>query len=222
MGEARPETELTDSPEEKPDLQIESNVSKSINKSGGKAGKKNKEKLGSSRGVETMFRNTSRANYQLMAFADNKASIMITINAFILSILMASISSAINQTPWLMLPFSAFMLTSVVSIFYAVLAAYPRVNDKKVSIQDVRDMKGNANIHFFGTVANMDAYDYSLATEEMIRDQNFLYNSMALDNHNIAKMLLRKFKMLSLAYKAFLIGLAISLISAVGSYIVNA
>lgn len=177
--------------------------------------------LGSSRGIETMFRNASRANYQLIAFADNKASIMITVNGFILSVLMASIGSTYNQTPWLVLPSFSFMLTSIASIFYSVLAAYPRVPDKNISVQDVREMKPDANILFFGTSANMSEEDYLQITEEMLKDQNFLYRTMAQDNRNIGKMLLRKFKMLSLAYRVFLFGLTITLVLAVSSYIAN-
>jgi len=177
--------------------------------------------LGTSRGIETMFRNSSRANYQLIAFADNKASIMITVNGFILSVLMASIGSTFNQTPWLVLPSFSFMLTSIASIFYSVLAAYPRVPDKKISIQDVREMKPDANILFFGTSANMSEEDYLQVTEEMLKDQNFLYRTMAQDNRNIGKMLLRKFKMLSLAYRVFLFGLTITLFLAVSSFIAN-
>ncbi len=185
------------------------------------AKKQEKELLGTSRGIETMFRNASRANYQLIAFADNKASIMITVNGFILSVLMASIGSTFNHTPWLVLPSFSFMLTSIVSIFYSVLAAYPRVSEKKITIQDVRDMKPEANILFFGTSANMSEEDYLKVTEEMMKDQNFLYRTMAQDNRNLGKMLLRKFKMLSLAYRVFLFGLTITLVLAVSSYIAN-
>jgi hypothetical protein len=180
-----------------------------------------KRPLGTSRGIETMFRNASRANYQLIAFADNKASIMITVNGFILSVLMASIGSTYNQTPWLVLPSVSFMLTSIASIFYSVLAAYPRVPDKTISMQDVRDMKPDANILFFGTAANMNEDDYLQVTEEMMKDPDFLYRTMAQDNRNIGKMLLRKFKMLSLAYRAFLFGLTVTLFLAISSYFVN-
>ena len=183
--------------------------------------KKKESLLGTSRGIETMFRNASRANYQLIAFADNKASIMITVNGFILSVLMASIGSTYNQTPWLVLPSFSFMLTSIASIFYSVLAAYPRVPDKKITIQDVREMRPDANILFFGTSANMSEDDYLQVTEEMLKDQNFLYRTMAQDNRNIGKMLLRKFKMLSLAYRVFLFGLTITLFLAVSSYLAN-
>jgi hypothetical protein len=180
---------------------------------------KNQGVLGTSRGIETMFRNMSRSNYQLMALADNKASIMITVNGFILSILMASIGNTYSQTPWLVLPSISFMLTSIASIFYSVLAAYPRVPDKNISTQDVRDMKPDANILFFGTAANMNEDDYLQVTEEMLQDQNFLYRTMALDSRNISKMLLRKFKMLSFAYRVFLFGLTVTLFLAVSGYI---
>ena len=54
--------------------------------------KKKKEGLGTSRGIETMFRTSYRTHVDLSSLADNKANIMIGINGIIMSILIASIS----------------------------------------------------------------------------------------------------------------------------------
>ena len=94
--------------------------------------KQDKERpLGTSRGVETMFRNASRANYQLIAFADNKASIMITVNGFILSVLMASLGNTYNQDSMVGIAIVLIYADKHCQYFYSVLAAYPRVPDKK-------------------------------------------------------------------------------------------
>ena len=55
--------------------------------------------LGSSRGVETMFRTSYRTHVDLSHLADNKANIMISINGIIISILLASISPKIDANP---------------------------------------------------------------------------------------------------------------------------
>ena len=46
--------------------------------------------LGTSKGVETMFRNAVRSEMELLALAATKANIMISLNGFIVSALMIS------------------------------------------------------------------------------------------------------------------------------------
>ena len=55
-----------------------------------KVNKKKKKKVVYSKGVETMFRNAYRAQLDLISLAATKANIMISLNGFIVSILMVS------------------------------------------------------------------------------------------------------------------------------------
>ena len=58
-----------------------------------KKGKKDKGgSLGTSRGIETLFKTQYRVNMDLSALADTKSNIMISINGIIISIILASIS----------------------------------------------------------------------------------------------------------------------------------
>ena len=99
-----------------------------------------KKKLGSrKRGVSDMFRTSYRTHIDLSGIADNKSNIMISINGIIISIVIASISPKIDSNPWLLIPTSILLITSLSSMVYAVLSARPRVSKEKVTLDDVRE-----------------------------------------------------------------------------------
>ncbi|MEQ8245483.1 HD domain-containing protein, partial [Fulvivirga sp.] len=56
------------------------------------------------RGIETMFRITSKNHLQLSAMADNKANIMISINSIILSVLVSVLFRKFEDWPQLIIP----------------------------------------------------------------------------------------------------------------------
>ena len=129
--------------------------------------------LGSSRGVETMFRTSYRTNMDLSSLADSKANIMISINGIIISIIIASISPKIDANPWLLVPTSILLLTCLFSMSMAVLAARPRLNSKVIDLDSVR--RNNANILFFGNFVNMPEDDFLTGMKELLQDTDRLY-----------------------------------------------
>jgi len=58
--------------------------------------KKKKKGLGSTRGVETLFRSAYRVQMELTSLADNKANMMISINGIIISIIIASVAPKLD------------------------------------------------------------------------------------------------------------------------------
>ena len=72
------------------------------------------------RGIQTMFRSTSKNHYTLNQMVDRKANIMISINPIILSLVLSRFIGAnstfcIHNSPILIL-----LISAVVSIFFAV------------------------------------------------------------------------------------------------------
>ena len=78
---------------------------------------------GTNRGIETLFRASYRVQMELTALADNKANMMISINGIIISIIIAAVAPKIDANPWLMIPSTIFLLGTLISIIYAILAA---------------------------------------------------------------------------------------------------
>jgi len=172
----------------------------------------NDKDLGSlKRGVSDMFRTSYRNHIELSAIADNKSNIMISINGIIISIMIASVSTQISSSSWLLLPTAFLIITCMLSLIYSVLAARPRVSKEKVTLDDVRSNR--SNILFFGNFYTMERDDYVTGLEELMSDSNRLYNTMARDLHGLGVVLSKKFKLLRVAYNIFMVGLAISVCS---------
>ncbi|NBC19148.1 MAG: hypothetical protein GVY18_17735 [Bacteroidetes bacterium] len=182
-----------------------------------KAERKKKDSLGTSRGIETMFRTSYRQHVDLSALADNKANIMISINGIIISIIIASISPKIDANPWLLIPTSVLLVGCLMSLIFAVLSARPRVTTKAVSLEDVRSDR--SNILFFGNFVNMNRQDYLQGMEELVKNTDRLYRNMMRDIYSLGQVLQRKFRLLRVSYTLFMIGLILGVVLFIGVYV---
>ena len=178
---------------------------------------KKKGKLGTSRGVETLFRTSYRVHMDLSSLADAKANIMISINGIIISIIIASISPKIDSNTFLLIPTSVLLLSCLISIVYAVLAARPRVSSNVVTLEDFRSQ--HSNILFFGNYVSMPEEDFVEGMTDLMQDQTMLYQSMIKDIYGLGKVLSKKFILLRKSYMAFMIGLILGILLFIASYI---
>ena len=167
--------------------------------------------IGSTRGVETLFRTSYRVNMDLTALADAKANIMISINGLIVSILIASIAPKVDANPWLLAPTSIFLVGCVISLIFAVLSARPRVHTSHVTLDEIR--RNKTNILFFGNFASLSEADYQTAMKERMMDSVALYELMIADIYGVGAVLERKYKLLRGAYTAFLAALIVGVVS---------
>ena len=161
--------------------------------------------LGTSRGVETMFRTSYRTNMDLSSLADNKANMMIGINGIIISVLLASISPKMDSNPWLLGPTAWLLVCCLVSIVYAVLSALPRVSKQIITLEDVR--KEGKNILFFGNFASLNEEDFITGMKELLQDVDGLYLNMIRDIYGLGSVLEKKYRLIRISYNAFMVGL---------------
>lgn len=173
--------------------------------------KKDKDRsTGSARGIETMFRTSYRTHIDMSSLADSKANIMISINGFIMSIMIASVSTKMDTNTWLLLPTSTLLVSCLVSLVYAVLAARPRVTKRPVTLEDVRSDR--ANILFFGNFVNMEEDEYIQGMSELLQKPDVLYHNMIRDIYSLGGVLARKFHYLRISYAVFMGGLVVSVL----------
>ena len=86
-----------------------------------KKNKKDKKKpgratLGTSRGIETMFRTSYRVNMDLSSLADAKSNMIMGVNSIVISVVLAGLSSKIDANPRLLLPTSILLLGCLISL----------------------------------------------------------------------------------------------------------
>ena len=164
-----------------------------------------------SRGIETMFRTTSKNHLELSAIADNKANILLSINVILISIIVSSLATKLDSNPYLITPTIMILTVSMTTIILATISTLPKVTNLGMTRQDIDERKGN--LLFFGNFSKMSLSDYEYGMNVLMNDKHYLYGSMVKDIYFLGLVLHRKYKILRYAYLIFMTGLAISLIS---------
>jgi HD superfamily phosphodiesterase len=163
------------------------------------------------RGIETMFRTTSKNHLDLSSIADNKANIMISINSIIISILMTVMIRKFEDYPNLIFPTILLITSSLTTIIFSVLATRPNITKGKFTRDDL--MAQRTNLLFFGNFFKMDLKEYEWGINQLMLSSDLLYGSMTRDIFFLGKVLGRKYRLLRTAYNIFMFGLIISVLA---------
>jgi hypothetical protein len=171
----------------------------------------------SRQGKQTLFRVTFRTQINLIRIADNKANMIMGINAMIITILMGIISSrmifteeSINGSLNLAIPVVLIMLTSLFSALFAIRAAQPHLIMPKLN-DSIENKK--TSLLFFENIWELPTEEYISKMETLLDSSEDIYQHMIIDIHNQAKVLHRKYKLLRIAYSIFMYGYVTSILS---------
>lgn len=103
------------------------------------------------------------------------------------------------------------LMSSVTTIIFAILSTRPKVTKGVFSRQDIENQK--VNLLFFGNFYKMPLEEYQWAMNEMMKDKDYLYNSMIKDLYYLGVVLEKKYRLLRLTYNFFMIGIIVSVIA---------
>jgi predicted metal-dependent HD superfamily phosphohydrolase len=179
----------------------------------GKTGKSKKKKEDNkpTRGIETLFRTTSRNHVDFSSMADNKANIMISINSIMMSVVVSVLFNKFATDPNLIPPTIILSIVSTATIVFAILATRPNLTAGVFTKDDIK--KRRANLLFFGNFYKMPLDDYEWGVKELMNDKEFLYGSMIRDIYFLGKVLGRKYLYLRISYTIFMYGLVLSVLA---------
>jgi HD superfamily phosphodiesterase len=163
------------------------------------------------RGIETMFRLTSRNHLQLSAMADSKANILISVNSIIISIIIGGLLKSLDKNDYLIYPTYLILAINVITIVFAIIALKPNVTKGKFTRKDIEEK--NTNLLFFGNFHGMDRVDYKWGMMEMLNDSNYLYSSLIDDIYFLGKVLGKKYRFLRWSYNIFMYGIILAVIA---------
>lgn len=151
--------------------------------------------------TQTYFRTLFRNHINLLSMADQKAAIMISVNALLIGALVTftSYRNWAETRPLILLPVAFFTVCGLVSLVYAALAARPTG----------RKSEGE-NLAFFDFFSRLSRADFVARTEKRLRDPNALYGTLIGELHRMGGALRRKHRLLRMAYTIFLVGLTVS------------
>ncbi len=195
------------------DVLKKKNIKKIEKKLGKDDTPENKKEQKSDRSIDTLFRITLNNHTRLSDIADSKANILLSVNAIIISVCLSVLVPKLDtpKNSHLIIPTFCMLLSSVLSIIFAILSTKPNVTKTKFTQDDVKKRK--VNLLFFGNFNQMLIEEYDEAMNELIKDRNYIYNSMIKDLYYLGKVLDRKYKLLSITYKIFMAGIIVSVLS---------
>ncbi|PKQ43817.1 Pycsar system effector family protein [Confluentibacter flavum] len=200
--------------------QKEKNLSKLINKKGKLTLKSKTEDLKTQfknenpeRGIQTFFRVALKNHIKLSDIADTKANILLSVNAIIISLVLSNLISKLDNPSnhYLIIPTVIFTISSVISMVLSIIATRPNITRGEFTIEDVEQKR--VNLTFFGNFHKMELKEYQWAISELIKDKDYLYDSMTKDLYFLGKVLDRKYRILRVTYNIFMTGMIISVIA---------
>lgn len=165
------------------------------------------------RGVDTLFRVTLGNHTRLSGIADSKANILLSVNAIIISIALSSIIPKLDspKNAHLVIPTFIMLMSSVVTIIFAILSTRPKVTTGFFTREDIEAKK--INLLFFGNFYKMPLEEYDWAMNEMMKDRDYLYSTMIKDLYYLGLVLQRKYNLLRIAYNIFMVGIIVTVIA---------
>ena len=171
------------------------------------------------RGIETMFRLTSRNHMDLSGMADSKANIMISVNSIIISIVLSVLLRRLEDMPNYILPTLIMLAVNVFTIIFAVLATRPNTTKGTFTREDIKQKK--VNLLFFGNFHKVPLADFDWGMKEMMNDKEYLYSSIAKDIYFLGVVLGKKYKLLRISYNIFMYGLVASILAFILAFVLS-
>ncbi len=171
------------------------------------------------RGIETLFRSVYGYHMNLSSMADQKANIMISINTIVVSVIITLFGSGYTfadsegfQHMRFVFPMLLLVISSLISVTFAILSARPNVTTKeKYQLEN----KGSS-ILFFGNFTQLKLQDFVEQIKSLKGEKNELYDSMSVDIYHLGGVLLKKYKLLTWSYNIFMVGLILCAVGFVG------
>jgi len=165
------------------------------------------------RSVQTLYRVTLKNHLKLSDIADTKANILLSVNAIIISLVLANLLTKLDNpsNTYMIYPTLILIMFSVVSMVLSVLATRPNITAGKFTKEDVEERR--VNLLFFGNFHQMDLKEYEWALKEMVKDKDYVYSSLTKDLYYLGVVLNKKYKILRITYNIFMVGMIISVIS---------
>lgn len=169
------------------------------------------KKKGKGRGRDTLYRITLHNQINLISIADQKANIIIGINAVIISLVIAILGSGFGivgsglfEIASLPVPLIILMLFCLASGVYSIIAARP----VKPKIKQEKE-----GIMYSSNIDTMSIDEYLNSLNEIFNSEEAYYANLNIDMYYQGKSMNRKYRLLRLSYSIFLIGLIISVFS---------
>ena len=171
------------------------------------------------RGVETFFRITERKHMELSKTAHDKASLLISVNSIIMSIVLSVLVTKLEENKYLLLPTLMLVITCAVTIVLSIISTKPRIisggsNNKAGNMDEV-------NFLFFGDFTKLSLAEYKKVMKETYKNRAELYDSLSRDIYYQGIVLIWKYKYINIAYNIFMYGFIFTILAFIVAFAIH-
>lgn len=169
----------------------------------------------SNKETEDLFKIAFRNYLALISVADRKAALLTQIGSIIVSVIIAYNVGHVHLNPLYVIPVGVILISSVITITYAILASRPQ--------EDAYDTKAfsNSESFFFGSFDRVDREfgkisleAYTAGVNSIFKgDKEDVFRQITEESFQVRRVLSKKFRYLAVAYKVFLAGLILSIVT---------
>lgn len=166
------------------------------------------------RDIETFYRISFRNYFNHNSIIDRKANVMISINTLILAVIVIfsgigfNFYYKLNDNYRFMAPIIVLLLSSLLSVIFAILAARPRVNGHKLELENMKENRTSfLNLE---NLLSISLQDFVLHMRELKNNHQWIFDNMSADLYLLGRNLNDKNRLLHWSYTIFMIGLGVS------------
>jgi predicted metal-dependent HD superfamily phosphohydrolase len=171
-----------------------------------------RQTIATSKSAQTQFKTSLRNHIDLSVIADNKANIMLSVNALIITFTLPLLGQRVVDDARLLLPTLILLSVCVGAMIFATLATRPGKMPGLTRREDV--FEGRSNLFFFGNFYRMRYQDYEEGMIQVVGDDKLLDTAIIRDLFFLGATLGRKYEYLRRCYNLFMYGM----IAAVASF----
>lgn len=172
--------------------------------------KEKKKKKKGDKSVGVMFRNLMSNHLQASALADRKASLMVSINALIISITTSFLVHDFTKSQPFLLPAILLLFTCLSSITFAILATRPTAKTSYRTIQ--LQESHNIDLLFFCDYTQLNIDEYLTAMQNIMSKEPDLREKMLRNFYAQGQVLVKKYRRLKMTYSIFMFGFPVAVI----------
>jgi hypothetical protein len=173
--------------------------------------KKDKKSSGD-RTVETMFRTTISNHIRLSDMADQKAGLLLSVNAIIISIMTGLMIREISINHVFIIPTAILIAICLLSITFSLIATRPYTKDKSIKGLTPEEIL-NLDLLFFADYTALTLDQYKEALSSKINKNEDVKDMLIKNIYAQGLSIKRKYKYIKLAYTIFMFGLPLAMLS---------
>jgi len=157
------------------------------------------------------IRTTSRNNIERIKIADQKASVLMSLNAIMITILIPAIIANLDQVlaELYYIPLIVIAITCTTTLYLAAKALQP------ISLDYDKTIYSNSNVpspFFFGNFFKMNPKEFRSYYQSTVSSREGLAEFVLQDIFHIGRIVSRKYQIIRRAYMIFLNGLFIVIV----------